>query len=116
MGPRPGREPTVFPRKTQRYAVQIPAYFTGEHMTGEGTIVNLSPEGCAILSKENPRVSSYLSVRIDLSERDAPLLIDLAAVRWSSDEQIGLEFIRMGESEQERLRRFVKTLEVEPQR
>lgn len=104
----------MLPRKTQRYAVQIPTYFTGENMTGEGTIVNLSPEGCAILSKENPPVSSYLSVRIDLSEHDAPLLIDLAAVRWLSDEKIGVEFIRMGEPEQERLRQFVKTLEVDP--
>lgn len=106
----------MYPRKTQRYAVQISAYFTGETLTGEGTIVDLSPEGCAILSKENPSVSSYLSLRIDLSEREAPLLIDLAAVRWISEEKIGLEFIRMGEPEQERLRHFVKTLEVKPRR
>lgn len=106
----------MLPRKAQRYAVQIPTYFTGESLTGEGTIVNLSPEGCAILSQENPRVSSYLSVRIDLSDLEAPLLIDLVAVRWLSDEKIGLEFIRMGEPEQQRLRQFVQTLEVKPQR
>ncbi len=40
--------------------------------------------------------------------------VDLAAVRWSEGREFGLEFLRMQPEEQQRLRRFVSTLETQP--
>ena len=37
-------------RKHVRFAVQRPVSFRGDLLSGEGTILNISRQGCAILS------------------------------------------------------------------
>ncbi len=101
------------PRKFTRYAVQLPALFSAEERSGEGTVFDLSTEGCAVLSDERLAISTYLSLRIDLPGDAAPLVIDLAAVRWTSEGRLGLEFIRVAPMELDRLRELVTTLEVD---
>ncbi len=78
-------------------------------------MLNLSNEGCAVVSGKRVQPATYLSMRIQLTEQDAPLEIELAAVRWVSGENFGLEFIRIRPDAQERLKRFVRTLELAPQ-
>ncbi len=56
----------------------------------------------------------YLARQISLPGQEATLKIDQAAVRWAEDQQYGLEFITMRPEEEERLRRFVSTLETRP--
>ena len=53
----------------------------------------------------------YFALRVVLPDQAVPLKVDLAAVRWSSEREFGLEFLRMQPEEQVRLRRFVSTLE-----
>jgi hypothetical protein len=48
---------------------------------------------------------------MQLREREEPIQVDLAAVRWSSAARFGVEFIKIRPEEGERLKKFVKALE-----
>ncbi len=53
----------------------------------------------------------YLALQISLPGQEATLKIDQAAVRWAKGQEFGLEFLIIGSEEEERLRRFLSTLE-----
>lgn len=98
-------------RKFTRFAVQLPVSLTGDQISGGGTILNLSAEGCAITSDIVAGVSVYLQLTMRLRQQEKPVQIDLAAVRWSSEKRFGVEFIKIRPEEYDRLKQFVKTLE-----
>ena len=99
-------------RKHIRFAVQLPVSFNGDQLSDGGTILNLSAEGCAITSESVASAKAYLQLTIQLREQEEPVQVDLAAVRWSSATRFGVEFIKIRPEEGERLKRFVKVLEL----
>jgi hypothetical protein len=101
-------------RKNLRFAVQLPISFKGDKIAGEGVVFNLSMEGCAVGSDTSIQPGSYLQLRIQTSQQELPIEVELSAARWSEGREFGLEFIRIRAEEQDRLRRFVKTLEAGP--
>jgi hypothetical protein len=100
-------------RKHARFAVQLPVSFNGDQLSGEseGTILNLSADGCAITSATVASTAVYLRLTMQLREREEPVHVELAAVRWSTAARFGVEFIKVRPEEGERLKRFVKALE-----
>jgi hypothetical protein len=101
-------------RKHTRFAVQLPVSFSGDQLSDRGTILNLSAEGCAIMSETVAGVAVYLQLTMQLREREEPVQVDLAAVRWVSARRFGVEFIKIRAEEGERLKQFVKALELAP--
>ncbi|MEO7859351.1 MAG: PilZ domain-containing protein [Nitrospirales bacterium] len=98
-------------RKHTRFAVQLPVSFRGDQLSGEGTILNLSSEGCAITSEAVASAAVYLQLTMQLREREEPIQVDLGVVRWVSSSRLGVAFIKIRPEEEERLKQFVKTLE-----
>ena len=98
-------------RKHTRFAVQLPVSFSGDQLSDGGTILNLSAEGCAIMSDTVASAAVYLQLTMHLREREEPVRVDLAAVRWTSATRFGVEFIKIRPVEGERLKKFVKALE-----
>jgi len=98
-------------RKHTRFAVQLPVSFSGDQLSHGGTILNLSAEGCAITSETVSGAAVYLQLAMQLREREEPVQVDLAAVRWSSATRFGVEFIKIRPEEGDRLKQFVKALE-----
>ena len=98
-------------RKHTRFAVQLPVSFRGDQFSHGGTILNVSAEGCAITSETVADAAAYLQLTMQLREREEPVQVDLAAVRWSSATRFGVAFIKIRSEERERLKRFVKALE-----
>ena len=98
-------------RKHIRFAVQLPVSFSGDQLSDEGTILNVSAEGCAITAAAVVGAGAYLQLTMRLREREEPIQIDLAAVRWVSGLRLGVEFIKIRPEERERLKKFVKALE-----
>jgi hypothetical protein len=98
-------------RKHIRFAVQLPVSFRGDQLSDEGTILNVSAEGCAITSDTVVGTAAYLQLTMQLREREEPVQVDLAAVRWVSATRFGIEFIKIRPEEGERLKKFVKALE-----
>ncbi|HJS67234.1 MAG TPA: PilZ domain-containing protein [Nitrospiraceae bacterium] len=98
-------------RKHTRFAVQLPVSFSGDQVSDGGTILNVSAEGCAIMSDRVADAGAYLQLTMQLRERDEPVQVDLAAVRWVSATRFGVEFIKIRPEEGDRLKKFVKALE-----
>ena len=98
-------------RKHTRFAVQLPVSFSGDQLSHGGTILNLSAEGCAITSESVAGAPVYLQLTMQLREREEPVQVDLAAVRWSVATRFGVEFIKIRPEEGERLKKFVAALE-----
>ena len=98
-------------RKHTRFAVQLPVSFSEGQLSERGTILNLSAEGCAITSDTVASVAAYLQLTMQLREREEPVYVDLAAVRWVSATRFGVEFIKIRSEEGERLKKFVNLLE-----
>lgn len=98
-------------RKSTRFAVQLPVSFRGDQLSGEGTILNLSSEGCSITSEAVAAAAVYLQLTMQLREREEPIQVDLGVVRWVSSARLGVAFIKIRPEEEERLKQFVKMLE-----
>ncbi len=100
-------------RLALRFKVHLPISFSGDSLTGEGVVVNLSLGGCTIDSEQKVQRWKYLTLRIFMPDQDAPLVVDRAQVRWSAGRLFALEFLALQPQEQERLGRFVSTLETQ---
>ncbi len=98
-------------RKHQRFDFQLPVSFSGGDAAGGGLITNLSTEGCAIVSKEPVRPTTFLALRLRLPEHSSSLRVEAAEVRWANARGFGLRFIHLRAEEQERLQRFITVLE-----
>ncbi len=101
-------------RKAPRFPVQFILGFLGQYSVGAGTVSNLSTAGCMVGSDLVVLAGWSLKLRLYLPDQDAPLVVDQAVVRWSRGLEFGVEFLAMQLKEQERLHRFVSTLETRP--
>lgn len=91
-------------RYTKREPVQSTCILSCEGMMGQGQLVNLSVPGCLLKTSMKLKVGQYVDLRLSFPTSAAALQVKLAAVRWAKNGQVGLEFIRMSETDQTRLR------------
>ena len=101
-------------RKHPRKAVLLHAALSKYAViVGDGEVVDLSTEGCALRTKVTVEQGDYLEVHLTLPDHEAatPLTVELAAVRWVRQPVCGLEFILMTPGNPDWLRSYVKTLQ-----
>jgi c-di-GMP-binding flagellar brake protein YcgR len=101
-------------RTLRRIAVQLPCRLDSGTHCSEGTVLNLSTQGCAVMTAQPLSVSSYVGLGIDLPNSTTPIEIELAGVRWVSEQRCGLEFIRLSPEMLRRLSSFAFVLEHTP--
>lgn len=97
-------------RDRPRYEVVLGASYSGDEITGKGTVANLSLGGCALKGDSAVRVGTFLEVKIELPVPFAPLAVELATVRWTIGTKFGLDFLQMQPDQETLLSRFLKTL------
>lgn len=98
-------------RKSSRFHVELRCTFAGDQYTGEGTVLDLSMEGCRVRSNTPVLKGAYVELFINLLGQILPLPVELAVIRWSAGPVLGLEFIRIADGHQARLRHYVQDLE-----
>lgn len=98
-------------RKSPRYHVELRCAFAGDQYTGEGTVIDLSMEGCRVCSDIPVLKGAYVELSIMLLDQIPPLPVELAVVRWSAGSLSGLEFIRNADGHQARFHHYVQDLE-----
>lgn len=81
-------------RARPRVHLQLVVTFKGDHMSGGGTIANLSISGCEVESATVVRVNAHLCLRIHASHDRKPVIVALAIVRWVKQHRFGVAFIR----------------------
>ncbi len=101
-------------RQTERYPVQFPVRFGGDLIEGEGLVTDLSTTGCGLQTRSRVKDRAYVHLFLYLPPEGVPMKVELAAVRWVSEQAVGLEFIRLSATHQKRLREYVKLLEMTP--
>jgi hypothetical protein len=74
---------------------------------GEGTLLDLSIEGCRIECADQLPVNTYLSLRLSLADEEPPVLVDLGAVRWVHGKERGIQFLSIQPPQLNRLDKFV---------
>jgi c-di-GMP-binding flagellar brake protein YcgR len=83
-------------------------------MIGDGTGCDLSVGGCTVASQTSVQTGDQVELHLyllDHQEPTSPLMVDIAAVRWTAHQQCGLEFISLPSNDRRRLHQYVKTLQ-----
>ena len=100
-------------RRYPRIRIDCPLSFSTDESSGgvftqdKGITCDLSWNGCAIQSPTQVDKGSYLQMRIALPGHDVELNIELAKVRWATEQSFGVEFLVLTRQQQARLRGFV---------
>jgi len=94
------------PRTYVRYQASVQT----DNRIGGGTLFDLSATGCRIQSTIALAPGNYLALSIDAAEMEHPLGIEVSIVRWSKDDQVGIEFLRYAHGDRERVTNLVESL------
>lgn len=81
------------------------------HPDAAGLMMDLSLHGCRIRSTSPVFIGMPLRLLIEVPEKESPICVERAAVRWVRGQQFGLEFVTFATPEYERLSRVVQALE-----
>ena len=107
--------PTMEQRQHPRFPVRFHSSFSSVNLVaGDGLVVDLSLQGCGILSSVDVLPGTMLELRIYPSNNEGPLAIGEAVVRWCRDSRVGLEFLALQPGEWARLQNVVKELDCQP--
>src|SRR5215510_6959389 len=98
-------------RKCPRSPVMLPAVFLGERAGGGIVVRGCARKGFAF-GTWYPAKGDYVRIRIELIGET--LTGDLAVVRWSREEEFGVELIRMALDQQARLGGFLNLFSSTP--
>lgn len=97
-------------RQYQRMERKLPVTFSGEGLTGDGTLVSISMGGCGFATGSALAIGKVVRLVLQISGELPPVIIDAALVRSTRKGGAGVEFIQWQESERERLQLFVRGL------
>ncbi len=93
-------------REYARVAFECPAEFSGDQLSGEGTVINLSIGGFAVESDQPVKAGMTLKLRVFLPDDEKPIVIR-AAIRWAREGKFGVKTTLIGIEDKKRLREFI---------
>jgi c-di-GMP-binding flagellar brake protein YcgR len=101
-------------RKGIRFAATsfspVPVSFSGD-AKGAGTLYDISEGGCKIDSSVTPPLGASLTLRLLLSDRTPPVVIQAGIVGWTiKNKFFGVKFVTIDPSEQRALNRYLTSL------
>ncbi len=98
---------------SKRVRAHLPVFFSRDGCPGDtrGLVYNLSTDGCKITSNTRVEAGTYLNLRLYLPGSPAPVMVRLAAVRWSQGWDFGVTFLNMQGEDLQRLTQFLAVLE-----
>lgn len=86
-------------------------FSAGQLVGGEGTLIDLTREGCRVKSDVPVQPGAQLELLMYVPAHDLLIVVELAAVRWAKEGEFGLEFVRMRSEAQELLHRVISSNE-----
>jgi hypothetical protein len=101
----------MYKRRSARYAVHFQSTLsTAQVPESSGTALDLSIRGCHIQSFIPVIPGLLIKLSILASESEAVIEIDQAIVRWTANQEFGLEFTAITPEQFERLTKLVQQL------
>jgi len=107
-------------RQSPRFWVHFPISLLHDGaMIGAGTGYDLSAGGCTVESRATVGKGDHVALQLYLSDhhlpdhqdRTTPLMVEVAVARWISQQKCGLEFISLASGDQQRLHRYITSLQ-----
>jgi hypothetical protein len=99
-------------RKHPRFPVSFSSTLVHkDRFSHSGSVRNLSTKGCRIDSIISPFTGMQVAMQLHIPGESQPIMIDKAAVRWSGSAGIGLEFLTVAPSHQDRLNLMIQQLQ-----
>lgn len=103
-------------RATPRFRVQFRTTLYGlgaQEGEGVGILQDLSLTGCRVQCSAPLQLGLPLELRIHVPDLEWPLMIDTAQVQWVRGQTCGLAFLRVKDTEEQRLDRVIAGLREE---
>ena len=97
-------------RYSDRKHTTCKATLSCDGRVGEGHLIDLTVPGCQLETTLVLEPGQCVQLRVHLDPR-RPMRVDLGVVRWTQGGKAGIEFIRMAQDEQLRLRFYVGYVE-----
>jgi hypothetical protein len=97
-------------REYYRRLVDFPITFRAGTKDVAGSIIDISMDGCAFHTEAHMRGGIILQLDLQLPHETTPVKIDAAVVRNVRPGLASVEFLRIGHSERERLKTFIRSL------
>lgn len=96
-------------RKSVRVPVQIPVTFESNELSGEGTLTDISPHGCSLLSKQPLKYGLVLRLNLPAGPGQKPgsTVQQLATVMGVNGNRAGLKFLAYSSQERDALAQTV---------
>jgi hypothetical protein len=88
------------------FRVSYGAVSLGKH---EGSICDLAMTGCRLESTVPVPVHTYIELWLQISPTAPKILVDLAAVRWARDGQLGIEFLNVRPEHKAKLQEIIES-------
>jgi hypothetical protein len=88
--------------------------FTSDEFVGEGTVLDLGVPGCAVETDVTPLPGDYVHLHVLMPDKEGPLEVGLAKVRWSEPQRFGVEFLKVSNGQQVRVGRLFRALQAVP--
>lgn len=100
-------------RGIRRFRVQFPTTVS-DHTKPEGLglMLDLSLGGCRLESQWTMTRGITVALRVQVPGLERPLVIDGAHVQWVRGQLVGLAFVRIRKTEQQRLERVIADLRI----
>ncbi len=95
-------------RCNPRIYVRYPASVQTDNGAGQGILFDLSATGCRMQSNVPLTPGSYLALHIETPDTESPLAVEVSVVRWTKDNQFGIEFLRYALGNRERVSDLVE--------
>ena len=81
-----------------------------EHSEGEGTLTELSREGCRLLSDIPLKIGERYHLILQISKESRPIIVEAAVVRWTRENAYGLKFTSLQSVQESDLRELLLEL------
>lgn len=98
------------PRYSDRKKTTCKVTLSCGSRVGEGSIMDMTVPGCRLETAFPLEPGQSVQLRVHLDPKK-PMRVDLGVVRWANNGKAGIEFIRMAQDDQIRLRFFVGYVE-----
>ena len=95
-------------REYTRMEKELPITFSGEGISGHGTLLNISMGGCSFATAAGLAIGSIVRMELEISSEIPPVIVEAAVVRNTRKGGAGVEFIQWQKSERERLQLFIR--------
>jgi PilZ domain len=97
----------------RRFRVQFPTTLSDRTKhAGSGLMLDISLSGCRLESQWALTPEIIVELRVQVPGLEWPLVIDGARVQWVRGQFVGLAFVRMRKTEQQRLERVIADLRI----